>query len=80
MPLTDPMELQDGILDGADGVIQRKAALDGQAAALRAKMKESHLAIFRSEAKNRQAPNYVQFQRPKENMRFYAREQYCGLC
>ena len=33
--------------------MQRKAALSEQAAALRAKMTESHLAIFRSEAKNR---------------------------
>lgn len=33
--------------------IQRKAALDEQAATLRAKMTESHLATFRSEAKNR---------------------------
>ena len=44
---------QEGVLDEADVKVQRKAALDEQAAALRAKMTESHLATFRSEAKNR---------------------------
>ena len=33
--------------------MQQKAVLSEQAAALRAKMTESHLATFRSEAKNR---------------------------
>ncbi len=44
---------QDSALEKADVAMQRKAALDEQAAALRAKMTESHLATFRSEAKNR---------------------------
>ena len=48
--------VQDSVPDKADVDVQRKAALDEQAAALRAKMTESHLATFRSEAKNRWAP------------------------
>ena len=47
---------QDAVLDSAEVDMQRKAALAEQAAALRARMTESHLATFRSEAKNRCAP------------------------
>ena len=45
--------IQGSALDKADVDIQKKAALAEQAAALRVKMRESHLATFRSEAKNR---------------------------
>ena len=38
---------------------EQRAALEAQAAALSAKMAESHLAVFRAEAKNRRAPCLV---------------------
>ena len=37
---------------------EQRAALEAQAAALSAKMAESHLAVFRAEAKNRRASTY----------------------
>ena len=43
---------------------EQRAALEAQAAALSAKMAESHLAVFRAEAKNRRAQNPKTLHKP----------------